>query len=74
MHSETPDIISISSHHKIEVLSSSELETIKEGTLQLLSDVGVYYPSQKALTIFADHGADVDWESQIVRIPADLVI
>ena len=73
MHSETPDIISISSHHKIEVLSSSELETIKEGTLQLLSDVGVYYPTQKALAIFADHGADVDWENQIVRIPPDLV-
>jgi trimethylamine--corrinoid protein Co-methyltransferase len=73
MHSETPDIISISSHHKIEVLSASEIETIKEGTLQLLSDVGVYYPSQKALAIFADHGADVDWESQIVRLPPDLV-
>jgi trimethylamine--corrinoid protein Co-methyltransferase len=73
MHSETPDIISISSHHKIEVLSASELETIKEGTLQLLSDVGVYYPSQKALAIFADHGADVDLDSQIVRIPPDLV-
>lgn len=73
MHSETPDIISISSHHKIEVLSAAELETIKEGTLQLLSDVGVFYPTQKALTIFADHGADVDWDSQIVRIPPDLV-
>jgi len=73
MHSETPDIISISSHHKIEVLSASELEAIKEGTLQLLSDVGVFYPTQKALAIFADHGADVDWDNQIVRLPPDLV-
>ena len=72
-YSETPDIISISSHHKIQVLSASELEILKNATLQLLSEVGVYYPSQKALTIFADHGADVDWETKIVRIPPALV-
>jgi len=73
MFSDTPDIISISSHHKIEVLSDSELELLKNGTLRLLTEVGVYYPSQKALTIFADHGANVDWETKIVRIPPDLV-
>lgn len=73
MYSETPDIISISSHHKIDVLSKSELETLQIGTLQLLSEVGVHYPTQKALTIFADHGADVDWENEIVRIPPELV-
>ncbi len=73
MFSETPDIISISSHHKIEVLSPSEIESLQNGTLQLLAEVGVYYPSQKALTIFSDHGADVDWETKIVRIPPNLV-
>lgn len=73
MSSETPDIISISSHHKIEVLSASELETLKNGTLELLAEVGVYYPSQKAMAIFADHGADVDWDTNIVRIPPALV-
>ena len=74
MFSKTPDIIPIASHHKIEILSSSELEKLKQGTMQLLADVGVYYPSQKALKIFSDHGANVDWEKKIVRIPADLVI
>jgi len=73
MYSETPDIISISSHHKINVLSESELGTLKNGTLQLLSEVGVHYPTKKALTIFADHGADVDWENEIVRISPELV-
>jgi len=73
MHSETPDIISISSHHKLNVLSESELETLKSGTLQLLSEIGVHFPTKKALTIFADHGADVDWENEIVRISPDLV-
>jgi len=73
MFSETPDIISISCHHKIDVLSTIELERLKNGTMTLLSDIGVYFPSQKALTIFADHGANVDWDSQIVKIPPDLV-
>jgi trimethylamine--corrinoid protein Co-methyltransferase len=74
MFSKTPDIISISSHHKIEILNSSDLEKMKQGTMQLLAEVGVYYPSQKALEIFSDHGANVDWEKKIVRIPPDLVI
>jgi trimethylamine--corrinoid protein Co-methyltransferase len=73
MPSETPDIISISSHHKLNVLSESELETLKNGTLQLLSEVGVHFPTKKALTIFADHGADVDWENEIVRLSPELV-
>jgi len=72
-YSNTPDIISISSHHKIEILSPSELDTLKKGTYQLLAEVGVKYPSEKALKIFDDHGADVDWESCIVRIHPDLV-
>jgi trimethylamine--corrinoid protein Co-methyltransferase len=72
-YSKTPDIVSISSHHKIEILSPSELDTLKKGTYQLLAEVGVKYPSKKALTIFADHGAEVDWDSCIVRIPPDLV-
>ena len=73
MFSETPDIFSIPSHNKINVLSKSELETLKNGTLQLLAEVGIYFPSEKALTIFADHGADVDWDSKIVKMSPDLV-
>jgi trimethylamine--corrinoid protein Co-methyltransferase len=33
----------------------------------------VRFPSQKALKIFADHGAEIDWDTQIVRIAPDLV-
>jgi trimethylamine--corrinoid protein Co-methyltransferase len=72
-YSKTPDIISISSHNKIEILSPSEIDNLRKGTYQLLADVGVSYPSKKALTIFADHGAEVDWDTNIVRIPPDLV-
>jgi trimethylamine--corrinoid protein Co-methyltransferase len=72
-YSITPDIISISSRNKIEILSPSEIDNLRKGTYQLLAEVGVSYPSKKALTIFADHGAEVDWDTNIVRIQPDLV-
>ncbi len=73
MYSKTPNILVYPSKIEHKTLSQSQLDTLKAGTLHLLEDVGVRFPSQKALQIFADHGADVDWESQIVRIAPDLV-
>jgi trimethylamine--corrinoid protein Co-methyltransferase len=73
MYSETPDIIPFTSPFRSELLTQAELETLKGGTLHLLDEVGVHFPSRTALEIFADHGARVDWETEIVRIPPDLV-
>jgi trimethylamine:corrinoid methyltransferase-like protein len=73
MHSNTPDILASPSTNQHQVLSQSQLDTLKVGTLHVLEDIGVRFPSQKALEIFADHGADVDWDTQIVRIAPDLV-
>jgi trimethylamine--corrinoid protein Co-methyltransferase len=73
MFSETPDIIPFSSPHKMGVFSPSELQTIKNGTLHLLSEVGVHFPSEKALRIFSDHGANVNWDTKVVCIPPGLV-
>ena len=72
-YSKTPDIISISSHHKIEILDKNEIDALQKGTYQLLAEVGVCYPSEKALKIFADHGAEVDWDTCIIRIFPELV-
>jgi len=73
MYSKTPNIISFPTSFKSELLTQAELETLKGGTLRLLDEVGVHFPSHKALEIFADHGAKVDWDTKIVRIPPDLV-
>jgi len=73
MYSETPDILSYPSKIKHEVLSQSQLDTLKAGTFRILEDVGVRFPSQKAQKIFADNGAKVDWDTQIVRLSPDLV-
>jgi len=72
-YSKTPDIIPFTSPFKAELLTQAQLETLQRGTLRLLDEVGVHFPSQRALEIFADHGAQVDWETETVRIPPDLV-
>lgn len=74
LYTETPNIIPFVSPFKAEILTRSELEVIKEKTLYLLAEIGVHFPSSKALQIFSDHGAQVDLETQIVRIPPDLVL
>jgi trimethylamine--corrinoid protein Co-methyltransferase len=73
MYSETPDIVPFPTSFKSELLTQAELETLKGGTLRLLDEVGVHFPSHRALEILADHGAKVDMETEIVRIPPDLV-
>ena len=74
MYSETPDIIPWPASFRMDLLTDEQIETVKAGTLRLLEDVGVHLPSRRALEIFAEHGANVDWETQTVRIPPDLVL
>jgi len=73
MYSETPDIQHFNTKRRMEVLTPEQIETVQNGTLRLLEDVGVHFPSSRALEIFADNGAHVDKATEIVRIPPDLV-
>ena len=73
MYSETPDIRFFDTKRRQDVLTSAQIRTLQEGTLHLLQEVGVHFPSPRALEIFADHGAHVDHSTQIVHIPPDLV-
>lgn len=59
---------------RIKILDDDQLSKIHEATLTVLEKAGVRFPSDKALKIFADAGADVDFESQIVKIPANLLM
>ena len=70
---ERPAIEPIRTTYRVQFLSDEQLDQLQAATLQILEDVGVRFPSQKALTIFADHGAWVDRDTQMVKIPRDLV-
>ncbi|MCB0119902.1 MAG: trimethylamine methyltransferase family protein, partial [Anaerolineales bacterium] len=44
---------------KLEVLTKEEVLRIHEATLNIIENVGVRFPSQRALDIWQAHGADV---------------
>lgn len=73
MSIERPPIVPIRTNHRVQFLSDEQLDQLQEATLQILEDVGVKFPSEEALAIFADNGAQVDHDTQIVKIPRDLV-
>lgn len=70
---ERPPIEPIRSAFRLRFLDDEQLDRLQAAALELLAEVGVRFPSERALGIFADHGARVDHDRQLVRIPADLV-
>jgi trimethylamine--corrinoid protein Co-methyltransferase len=70
---ERPPIEPIRTDYRVQFLSNQQLDQMQAATLQILEDVGVQFPTERALAIFDDHGAQVDHETQVVRIPRELV-
>jgi trimethylamine--corrinoid protein Co-methyltransferase len=56
------------------MLTDEQLEHCQSATLTILEEVGIHCPSKKALDIYADHGGEVDFGSQIVKLPPDVVL
>ena len=73
MFSETPLLKPIRPRQHFHVVDNEQIQAIANGTLEILAETGVHCPSEKCLKIYADHGADVDFETQIVRLKPDLV-
>jgi len=73
MHSETPQLQPIVPSYRLRILSDEQLAQLKSGTLEILEEIGIHCPSEKALAIYAEHGARVDFGSQIVKLPPDVV-
>ena len=70
---DRPPIEPIRTSRRLRFLDDQQLDKLQEATLQILENTGIRFPSEKALAIFAEHGADVDHDSQIVKIPRDIV-
>lgn len=70
----TPELQPISPSYHLRILSDEQLAQFKAATLEILEDIGFHCPSKRALAIYTEHGADVDLEGQIVKLPPDLVI
>lgn len=72
--SYNPQLITpITPKHTWTILTEEELNLLEQATFEILKDVGVHFPLEKALALFAEHGAEVDFDAQIVRLEPDLV-
>jgi trimethylamine--corrinoid protein Co-methyltransferase len=58
---------------KLDILSDEDVRRMHTATLDVLESVGVRFPSKKALDIFEAHGATVDRNTSIVKIPGHIV-
>ena len=54
-------------------LKPDEIRYVHEASLEILAEVGLLVRNQKARDRFAEHGASVDHETEIVRLPSDVV-
>lgn len=73
MPAERPPLQPLKPEYTIQCLSTGQLDQLQDATLNILEKVGVRFPSEKALAIFADHRAEVDWDAEIVKMSPDLV-
>lgn len=73
MVSATPQLKPIKPEYHRNMLSDQQLEDIQSATLEILSGVGIYCPSGKALSIYAEHGGQVDFNEKLVKLPASVV-
>jgi trimethylamine--corrinoid protein Co-methyltransferase len=74
MYTETPKLKPITPHRKMSLYDDGQLDLLQTATLELLQDVGIHCPSKIAMDIYAEHGGQVDYEKEIIKLPADVVM
>lgn len=72
MSSATPPLQPIRPNRHFHVIDDEQIRQLADGALEILAETGVHCPSEKCLRIYAEHGAQVDFEKQIVRLAPDL--
>jgi trimethylamine--corrinoid protein Co-methyltransferase len=74
MGSETPTLQPIIPAYHVNILEDKQLDQLQSATLEILEQVGIHCPSEKALRIYAEHGGIVDYHHQVVRLPRQIVM
>ena len=57
----------------LDILSTEEIERIHTASLDIIESTGIRFPSKRALDIWEAHGAQVDRESSIVKVPGHII-
>ncbi len=74
MYSQSPPIKPISPAYRLRILSDEQLEQFKSSTFEILEKTGFHCPSERALKIYAEHGAKVNFETKIVKLSSDVIL
>ena len=53
----------------LDILSTEDIQCIHTATLDVIESVGVRFPSKRALDIWEAHGATVDRNTSVVKVP-----
>lgn len=74
MPSETHPIQPLVPSYHLRILSDEQLKRFQSATFEILEKTGFKCPSERALKIYADNGAQVDFETQIVKLSQDVIM
>jgi trimethylamine--corrinoid protein Co-methyltransferase len=58
---------------KLEVLTKEDINKIHSATLHVIENVGVRFPSKRALEIWEANGATVDHDKKIVKVKPHII-
>jgi trimethylamine---corrinoid protein Co-methyltransferase len=58
----------------LNVLTPAEVEKIHAATLNIIENIGVRFPSKRALEIWAANGATVDYDKMIVKVKPQIIV
>jgi trimethylamine--corrinoid protein Co-methyltransferase len=57
----------------LNILTPDEVKRIHDATLQVIENVGVRFPSKRALEIWAANGATVDFDKMVVKVKPAII-
>jgi trimethylamine:corrinoid methyltransferase-like protein len=57
----------------LKILSDSDIEKIHKESLRILREIGVRFPHRGLLEVFKKKGAIVDFETEIVKFPDEVI-
>jgi len=74
MADATPELKPITPNYHLRITSDEQLDQLQQATLEILQEVGIHCPSRKAMAIYAEHGGVVNYDTQIVQLPPEVVL
>ena len=74
MPNQTPPLEPIIPAFRVRILSDEQLDRFKSNTFKILEETGFHCPSTKALNIYAENGASVNFDTQIVKLSQEVIL